>query len=223
VASRKEQKEQLRREREERAAAAREAERRRRVIGYGVAGAVVLAVVVVGAVVLAGGGGGDGSSKGTSLASAAKAAGCELKSFKARSRDHTSNPAKKIKYDSNPPTEGTHFDLAARDSSYLEAPDVKQLVHSLEHGRIVVWTKPDIAPGNRAKLKELYDEDKSKMILTPNETKMPYEVAASAWSREPQPLGTGRLLGCPRYDAKVVDAVRAFRDEHRGKGPEDIP
>ena len=52
---------------------------------------------------------------------------------------------------------------------------------------------------------------------------MPYDVAATAWNRDPQPGGTGRTLGCPEWNEKVVDALRAFRDEHRGRGPEPIP
>ena len=61
------------------------------------------------------------------------------------------------------------------------------------------------------------------MLIVPNETRMPYAVAASAWNAEPQPLGTGRLLGCRRYSPQVFDAIRAFKDEHRSNGPEAVP
>jgi hypothetical protein len=49
------------------------------------------------------------------------------------------------------------------------------------------------------------------------------KVAATAWNRDPEPGGTGRTLGCPRWNDGVIDALRAFRDEYRGKGPEPIP
>jgi hypothetical protein len=52
---------------------------------------------------------------------------------------------------------------------------------------------------------------------------MPFDVAASAWGHDPAPLGTGFLMGCPRYGDKVFDALRTFRDEHRSNGPEPIP
>ena len=52
---------------------------------------------------------------------------------------------------------------------------------------------------------------------------MKYEVAASAWSREPVPNGTGRLLGCTTFNDKTMDALQAFRDEYRGNGPEAVP
>jgi len=50
-----------------------------------------------------------------------------------------------------------------------------------------------------------------------------YAVAGTAWNRDPEPGGTGRTLGCPRWSDGVLDALRAFRDEHRGNGPEPIP
>jgi hypothetical protein len=30
-------------------------------------------------------------------------------------------------------------------------------------------------------------------------------------------------MGCPSWNEKVIDALRAFRDEHRSNGPEPIP
>ena len=74
----------------------------------------------------------------------AKAAGCELQSFKGKSREHTEDPNEAIKYDSNPPSEGRHFAAPAEDDAYDEAPDVKQLVHTLEHGRVIVWFKKSL-------------------------------------------------------------------------------
>ena len=60
------------------------------------------------------------------------------------------------------------------------------------------------------------------MVLVPR-ANMPYPVAASAWGATPDPLGTGYVMGCERFTPKVFDALRTFRDEHRGKGPEPIP
>ena len=239
MASRKEQKEQLRREREEREAAAKAAERRRRMIGYGAAGAVVAVVAVVLVVLLAGGngGGGGGSSanaalpdpidppeqKVTDLNAAVKAAGCELERFKATSREHSADPAERLTYESNPPTSGKHFETPADDGEYDEAPPVGQLVHSLEHGRIIIWFKPSLPRDDRAMLKGLFDEDTYQMLITPDLTRMTYAVAATAWNADPQPNGTGRLLGCPRFTPQVADAIRAFKDEHRSNGPEPVP
>lgn len=243
MASRKEQKEQLRREREEREAAARAAERRRRTIGYAAAGVVVAVVAVVLVVLLvSGGGNGDGGGSKeasadvlpdggtvpdqtvTELEEAVRAAGGELKKFRGGgANDHTQDLSEVIRYDSNPPTHGRHYERPAEDLAYEEAPDVKEVVHALEHGRIVIWFKKDLPAEQRADLKALYDEDPYQMLLVPNETDMPYQMAVSAWNREPVPAGTGRLLGFPEYNEKIFDAIRAFKDEHRSNGPEPVP
>jgi Protein of unknown function (DUF3105) len=240
LASRKEQKERLRQEREAREQEARERERRRRLIGYGAGGALVVAVVVVLAVLLLGGGGGDSASGDksssdllpgggkvpspdvTDLRTAAKRAGCELKSFKATSREHVTDIHKKIHYSSNPPTSGSHYEAPADDGAYSKSPPVDQLVHNLEHGRVIIWFKPGLPRSTRANLKAFFDEDTYQMVLTPK-SDMPYEVAASAWGRNPLPNGTGFLLGCRKADPKLFDALRDFREAHRGKGPEPVP
>jgi hypothetical protein len=236
MSSRKEQKQALRREREERERQAREAERRKRMVGFGIAGALVLAALVVVAVLLlsGGGGGGDAASEVlpdggeaprqqvTELDEAVEAAGCELKSERARGRDHTTDLAERVQYPSNPPTGGNHYIEPTDDTAFPEAPQDEQLVHSLEHGRVIIWFKPNLPEDTRADLKALYDSDTYQMIIVPRR-EMPYQVAASAWSREPEPNGTGRLLGCERYNERVFDALRTFRDEHRSNGPEPIP
>ena len=97
------------------------------------------------------------------------------------------------------------------------------MVHSLEHGRIDIWFKPN-APGKaRADLKATYDSEQGYQLLLIPRANMPYQMAATAWGREPEPLGTGYMLGCPKVDAKSLTALRAFIDEHRGNGPEPVP
>jgi Protein of unknown function (DUF3105) len=238
VASRKEQKEALRREREAREKAAKEAERRRRLLGYGTAGglvAVALAVVVV--LLLAGGGGGgdrasaellpDGGSvpdvKTTDLSQAADAAGCEMKSFKATSRDHTGNPTEKIRYSSNPPTSGKHYQFPADDGAYGKAPQDSEVVHAEEHGRVIIWFKPSLPESTRADLKALFDDQNGYQLLLVPRSNMSYQVAATAWNSAPEPLGTGRLLGCPSVRAETWDALQDFIEENRGNGPEPVP
>lgn len=242
MASRKEQKEQLRKEREAREAAAKAAQWRKQLVGYGTGGALVLVVAIVLVVVLAGGGGGgggDGESdpakgvlpdggevpeqKVTDLDAAAEAAGCELKSFKANSREHTEDIAEQIGYASSPPTSGKHFAEPAEDGAYDEAPDVKQLVHTMEHGRVIIWFKRTLPEKQRANLKALFDEDTYQVVITPDPTDMTYQVAATAWNADPTPNGTGRLLGCPKMSDAVFDAIRAFKDEERSNGPEPVP
>ena len=127
-----------------------------------------------------------------------------------------------MKYKTNPPTAGKHYVQPAADGAYAKAPPDVQVVHTQEHGRIVIWFKPTLPKADRAALKALFDQDSDKMVLVPR-ANMPYPVAATAWGATPDPLGTGYVMGCARFTPKVFDALRTFRDEHRGKGPEPIP
>ena len=42
-----------------------------------------------------------------------------------------------------PPALGRHYQVPADDNIYEESPKVTQLVHSLEHGRVIVWLRPE--------------------------------------------------------------------------------
>jgi Protein of unknown function (DUF3105) len=239
VSSRKERKEALRRERLERERQAQEAARRKRMVGYGVGGALVVAVVaVLGVAVLAGGGGGDGSKASADvlpsggsvppqrvndLAKAAKAANCTMRRFKATSRAHTTDVRQRVKYGSNPPTSGEHYQFPADDGAYSKAPPDVTLVHAQEHGRVILWFRPSLPKETRADLKALFDKEQGyQMLLVPRQN-MPYHVAESAWGRDPIPNGTGYLMGCSSVSDATFDALRAFIDEHRGNGPEPVP
>jgi Protein of unknown function (DUF3105) len=237
MSHRRDQKERLRREREEREAAAQAAQQRKRL--FGVVGAVAMAVVAIAIVVILSGGGGsdDTQSAGNNfpeggsipeqkvfdLDQAAAAAGCELKSNKATSREHLTDPNQKVNYPQNPPTSGKHFQVPAEDGLYNGAPPPDTaLVHSLEHGRVIIWAKPSLPVEAREQLRALFDEGNYQLIVV-RRANMPYAVAATAWNHDPTPNGTGRLMGCPKWDDGVIDALRAFRDEHLSNGPEDIP
>jgi hypothetical protein len=228
MASRKEQKERLRQERMQREQEAAAAAARRRRMGYSVAGVLVAAVVVAVAAIALAGGGGTGSSSGksdtgwpagsipkrkeTDLVAAAKAAGCVLQHPAMEGRTHVTGH---VNYKTAPPTSGPHNPVWAHDGAYRSnPPGVEHLVHPLEHGRVIYWFKPDAPLRVIGDLKKLYDEDNKLVILTPYVRPMPYQVAATAWTQ---------LLGCPTYNDRVPDAMRAFRDQYRLKGPEYIP
>jgi hypothetical protein len=181
------------------------------------------------------GGGGDGDvfpaggsvpeQRVADLNQAAAAAGCELndtKSLGEQDRLHTNSQEERVRYRSNPPTLGKHAPLPAEDGLYQQAPSDESLVHSQEHGRVVIWAKPSLPRDVRAALRALFEEDDYQLLLVPR-ANMPYAVAATAWNRDPTPGGTGRTLGCPEWNEKVVDALRAFRDDNRSQGPEPVP
>jgi Protein of unknown function (DUF3105) len=238
VSHRKQQKEALRREREERERQAREAKQRKQLVGYGAAGVLVLAVVAVLAVLLLGGDNGGGASASSDVLPdggsipeqqefevrpAAAAANCRLRTVKGSgTQDHTTSPDERVDYDTNPPSTGRHYQVPAEDGAYSDAPTDEELVHGLEHGRVIIWFKPGLPSEERANLKALYDEDTYQMFLVPR-SDMPYAVAATAWNGEPAPNGRGQLLLCNEFTPEIYDALRAFRDEHRSLGPEPVP
>jgi Protein of unknown function (DUF3105) len=237
MARRKGEKEALRRERERREAEARAAQRRKQLVGYGAAGAI--AVVAVALIVLLAAGGGDGAGQGGGdvfpeggevseqtefdLETAAEAARCDLRTRRATGvADHTTTLEERVNYEDNPPTNGRHYQEPAPDGLYHDAPQDEQLVHTLEHGRVIVWAKPSLPLEARETIRALFDEDTYQMVVVPRRNMGPV-VAATAWNRDPEPGGAGQTLACDQWNDQVVDAIRAFRDEHRSNGPEPVP
>ena len=226
MASRKEEKERRRQERLAQERAEKEQARRRRLYATVAGGVLVVAAIAAVAVVIAAGGGGDSGSEGstdypvpaapppqariTSLDQAAKAADCVLRNPPIEGRTHVES---KVKYGTNPPTSGNHNPIPAEDKAYGKPPTLEHLVHSLEHGRIIIWYKRTLPRKRLAQVKGLFDQDAYHMTLASNAS-MPYEVAASAW---------GHLAGCKKISDESFDVFRDFRDRYRDKGPEFVP
>ena len=158
-----------------------------------------------------------------SVREGARTAGCELESLRPGSNLHIASPEENVRYKSDPPTSGRHHPVPAEDNAYAVSPDVRRIVHTLEHGRVVIWFDSDLPREARAALKAFYSDDSHHMLLVPDTTDMPYEVAATAWNRKPGRYGTGRLLGCRDYGDDVFTALDAFRDRHLDRGPELVP
>lgn len=227
MSSRKEEKERRRQERLEQEQLLAQQGRRRRL--YGIVAASVLAgatLVVIAVVVAAGGGdsGGNGTSESKlppavdppaqkidGLPEAAKAADCRLSNPPIEGRQHVEETPK---YGTNPPTSGNHNPQPAADGAYSKAPPITQLVHALEHGRVEYQFDPSIGKRRIGQLRGLYDEDPYHAILTPNTTRMPFEMAAVAW---------GHFAGCKKFSNASFDALRAFKTRYQDKGPEFVP
>lgn len=75
------------------------------------------------------------ATKLTDLNAAARTAGCRLRRHPSEGREHVQGP---VRYRTNPPTSGAHDPVAAEDGVYAQAPPTEPLVHSLEHGRVIV-------------------------------------------------------------------------------------
>jgi len=234
MASRAEEKERRRQERLAQEEAERKAHARTRRLQL--AGGALLAVAAIVAVVVAvASGGGTSSSDGPSpsdsasssvklpvrktsdLATAAKAAGCVVKSFPLEGREHTTAT---VTYHTNPPTSGNHNPNPSEDGFYPNgAPPKERNVHALEHGRIEMQWKPGTPQNVIDTLQAIFNEPlKGKsgyhQLLFENNTNMPFQVAAASWQH---------YLGCPKWNQNVIDAMRAYREQYVDKGPEFIP
>ena len=156
--------------------------------------------------------------KTKTLVAAARAAGCTLENPPEQGVEHEQREFTEADYNSNPPTSGTHFPTWYEDGVYAPGttPELGRLVHALEHGRIEIQYKPGMPAATVGRLEKLVDQLDSgyHMLLFENATKMPYEIAATAW---------GHLLGCPKMNDQVFDALRAFRKNYVDKGPETVP
>lgn len=247
MATRKEEKERLRAARLEAERREATAARKRLLLGYGAAGVLTAAVLAGIVVVILGGGGSRGADfpanahinlatgndngytpdgrEGTppplvrqaDLQKAAAAAGCELRlNLPDEGNNHLPPDAPEPNYHTNPPTSGNHVETGYQmaDGAYLQMPKPIFFAHSIEHGRIEIQYSPDLPKRDQLALKGVFDESPGAMLLFPNQD-MPYEVATTAWTQ---------LMGCKRYEGgKTLDAIRDFRDQFRGQGPESVP
>ncbi len=103
------------------------------------------------------------------------------------------------------------------DDIYEEAPPTQRVVHTLEHGRILVWVRPDLPEDQRAQFKALYEEDPYHVIMLPREElKEPFAV--TAWVGDT----TGHTLRCKELNDQSWDAIRAFKEKYRDKAPEFV-
>jgi Protein of unknown function (DUF3105) len=120
-----------------------------------------------------------------------------------------------LDYPTNPPTNGPHAFTWTADGNYVEqpAPPTGEVVHAQEHGRIVFQYRPGLPREVLAQLVALYEESPEKVLLVENATGMPCDVAATAW---------GQGLLCPKVNDRSFDALRAFRDAFRDRGPERV-
>jgi hypothetical protein len=227
---------------EERAHAER-AQRQRRMFMLGGGALVVAAIVAVVVAVSVGGGGSSANKpsgpvqpsanavklpapKITDLTQAAKAAGCVTIdpspsiTLAAQNRQHV-DPSTKLHFATNPPSYGAHYPTPASDGEYKPGtvPPIGNLVHAMEHGRVEYQYRPGLPSQDVKQLEALFSEPDGKwapgqlLLMFPNQTGMPYAVAATAW---------GHVLGCKTFNPRIFDALRDFRLTYTNQGPEQL-
>jgi len=133
----------------------------------------------------------------TQLAEAAREAGCELR----RAR-----PGERL----NPPVAGGIGALPARPGFYDESPGTSALVAALREGVVVIQFR-DLDGSAIDLLRTVQAAIPEGTIVAPNETRMPFAVAVTAYRR---------LLGCRDLSDASVDAIQLFRGRFVGSGPD---
>ena len=123
-------------------------------------------------------------------------------------RNHVSNPT----YDVDPPAGGNHSPTPAPAGVYTvdNAPPDGQLVHSLEHGYVIFWYRPDIPADELAVLQEVAKRHARDVLVVPRAS-MGTPVAATAWHAR-------ILCGVPEGAT-----LERFVEKYANQGPEAIP
>lgn len=121
--------------------------------------------------------------------------------------NHVRNPS----FNVNPPAGGNHLAASARGGVFTAAaaPGDGLLVHSLEHGYVVVWHEPALTTEQKSQL-EAFEARNDGDVLVVERAGMATPVAATAWNQ--------RLL-CRQVEP---DALDRFFEEYVGKGPEKV-
>lgn len=119
-----------------------------------------------------------------------------------------------VNYETTPPTSGPHYSSTAAAGFYEETPQLGRIVHSLEHGAVVIYYDPAALDADaREHLQALANEYTgtwSSVIVAPHPADDPDSAyVLTAWRHK---------LEMDEYDR---DVVRAFLAEYLGRGPEN--
>jgi hypothetical protein len=164
---------------------------------------LVAAAAVVGLVFAVFGGPDDAETvsvppvRQTQLADAAGEGRCELRRASAGER-------------LNPPVDGPAV-RAAPPGFYEEPVASAALTAALRQGIVVIHFRAGLDGEQLEALKGLQAAVPAGTIVAPNSTRMPFELAVTAYRR---------LLGCPHFNAEALDAVQLFRGRFVGSGPD---
>lgn len=198
----------------QRTATAHDPGRNRRLLGFGAAaaGGLLGVVAVVGLLGLGGGGGPSEDEVRASL----EAAGCTLQVAEALPGEHSVEPdGTSETWNTDPPTTGPHYGIAAIFGIYDEPLQQARVVHNLEHGGIFIQYGDDVPEETVNALRDFYDRHKNGTIMAPL-ARLGDQFALGAWVAEGEG-GNGYLAKCTAYDE---EAVEAFFDAFQFRGPE---
>ncbi len=125
-------------------------------------------------------------------------------------RSHVPNGTK-VNYNSNPPTSGPHYANPQPAGIYNEPVPDGNLIHSMEHGAVILWYKSNLSKDKVNELKEIFKGISiDKKIMLPRENlKVP--VALTSW---------GRLL---KLQTINKTQIKKFMETNYNRAPEEAP
>ena len=165
--------------------------------------AIVAIALAAGLGIALGGGGGANDSE-------LSIGGCVANTFPEQDRRHATQLPPDYKYNSFPPSSGTHNPQPAIWNIY-DAP-VRQmlLVHNLEHGGIVVQYGDQVPTETVDQIRAWYSDDPNGKVVAPLPA-LKDKVAVTAWTH---------VMTCPGFNQEAFDK---FTEAFRYKGPERFP
>ncbi len=138
-----------------------------------------------------------------------KAALTAVETFPDNGRKHV-EPGESVNYEEDFPTSGPHDPNPVVPGVYSQAQQPKQLVHSLEHGNIVVYYDQPKAQVTKAleSWANQFPGAWDGVVVTPK-AGLGKSVVLTAWTKQ---------LNLSEFDP---EAAASFIDEYRGRGPEN--
>jgi hypothetical protein len=136
-----------------------------------------------------------------------------VETFESAGAEHVSSGTE-IDYERIPPLSGPHYGSTVEAGFYDERQPLGALVHTLEHGAVVIYYDPgaltDEARSDLEDRAATYTDPWASVVVVPSPTDDPAAAyTLTAWRR--------RL----RLDEYDPDAVTAFLAEYLGRGPEN--
>ncbi|MCX6751211.1 MAG: DUF3105 domain-containing protein [Candidatus Nomurabacteria bacterium] len=124
--------------------------------------------------------------------------------------EHVARGATHSAYNSNPPTSGPHWaDVAGPGIKDEPIPD-ELVLHSMEHGAVVIWYKEGLEQSRVNRIKEVFNHFLGKKIMLPRKD-LDVPVALTSW---------GYLLKLNTVDEQ---AMIEFMQTNSDRGPEQAP
>jgi hypothetical protein len=187
--------------------------RTRRLLLYG-AGAVLALAAILALAALSLGGGKPGADDARS---ALEDAGCTFKAAPALAGDHSVElPGDTVKaWNTNPPTSGPHYGIAAIFGIYEEPLEMARVVHNLEHGGIYILYGDDVPRATVDGLRAFYGSHQTGTVMAPL-PRLGKQFALGAWVSDGEG-GNGYLTRCTKIDE---DALSTFFRAFQFQGPE---